>query len=94
MSEPEVIKGRGGHGGIMIDGEVYFPAGDGQGCPACGAIWPGGHGGYCKYGRHFDASGKEVGKQAGNRASGYGTITWTGNVSGGGGGASGSPGSR
>jgi hypothetical protein len=44
----------------MIGSKPYFPASDGNGCPACGAIYPGGHGGYCPYGRHFDEDGKEV----------------------------------
>jgi len=45
----------------MLLGLPYFPASDGKGCPACGAIYPGGHGGYCPYGRYyFDENGKEV----------------------------------
>jgi hypothetical protein len=54
------ISDRGGHGGVMIGSKPYFPASDGKGCPACGAVYPGGHGGYCPYGRHFDSDGKEV----------------------------------
>lgn len=52
--------GRGGDGGIMFDGRVYFPLTDGRGCPTCGAIYPGGHGGYCNYAVHFDSDGAEV----------------------------------
>lgn len=54
------IKGRGGEGGLMLNGRVYFPVTDGKGCPDCGAVWPGGHGGYCSNGRHFDEDGDEV----------------------------------
>jgi len=54
------IKGRGGEGGIMLNGRVYFPVSDGHGCPHCGAVWPGGHGGYCPNARHFDIDGSEV----------------------------------
>lgn len=55
------IESHGGHGGVMLLGLPYFPASDGKGCPACGAIYPGGHGGYCPYGRYyFDENGKEV----------------------------------
>jgi hypothetical protein len=64
------IKGRGGEGGIMLNGRVYFPVSDGHGCPECGAVWPGGHGGYCPNARHFNADGREIPAEPGRHKEG------------------------
>lgn len=55
---------RGGNGGRMVirgDSAIArFPKTDGKGCPACGAIGKGGHGGYCPFdGKSFNEEGKE-----------------------------------
>jgi hypothetical protein len=60
FADKDVLEGRGGEGGVMLNGRVYFPVSDGHGCPACGAVWPGGHGGYCPHARRFNEDGLEI----------------------------------
>jgi hypothetical protein len=51
---------RGGKGGEWYLGEWVFPSTAG-GCPNCGAIGNGGHGGGCNLWRkRFDKDGKEL----------------------------------
>lgn len=52
---------RGGNG---RNGDGTWPETDGQGCPVCGAIRGGGHGGGCPNGRtRFDEFGAVVGRK-------------------------------
>jgi hypothetical protein len=60
VSNSRELKGRGGKGGVFLGGVLYFPVWDGKGCNPCGAVYPGGHGGNCPQGRHFDENGDEV----------------------------------
>lgn len=48
---------RGGKGGIHIGDTWYFSATDGKGCPNCGAIGTGGHGGGCNKTESYDERG-------------------------------------
>lgn len=52
---------RSGNGGEWFLGEWIFPAVTGGGCPKCGAIGAGGHGGGCSlWGKRFGKDGKEI----------------------------------
>lgn len=54
-------KDRGGKGGDWFLGTWEFPATDGKGCPVCGAIRGGGHGGGCpNWKKQFAKDGKEL----------------------------------
>ena len=54
-------KDRGGKGGDWFLGMWQFPTTDGKGCPNCGAIGDGGHGGGCNlWSKKFDKDGKEI----------------------------------
>jgi hypothetical protein len=56
------VKGvnRGGKGGIFVDGKWYFQPTDGKGCPVCGAIGTGGHGGGCSSTASYDETGSTI----------------------------------
>lgn len=59
MSEEAIsrITGRGGNG---RNGDGTWPPTDGKGCPLCGAIGDGGHGGGCtNRGKRYDEQGKQ-----------------------------------
>lgn len=57
---------RGGNGGTTVYVEygqwwTMFPPTDGRGCPECGAIGNGGHGGGCpNQGKRYDEEGGEI----------------------------------
>ena len=51
---------RGGKGGVCVDGKWYFEPTDGKGCPTCGAIGTGGHGGGCGRSDSYDEHGRII----------------------------------
>lgn len=53
----------GDRGGAGRNGDGTFPPTDGRGCPLCGAIRGGGHGGGCPHqGWAYDENGKVLGR--------------------------------
>jgi hypothetical protein len=51
-------------GGAGRNGDGTWPATDGKGCPNCGAVGKGGHGGHCQNGQYtYDESGRLLGRK-------------------------------
>jgi hypothetical protein len=52
------VHDRGGNG---MNGDSTWAPTDGHGCPVCGAVFPGGHGGGCpNTGRNYDWEGRDA----------------------------------
>lgn len=50
----------GGRGGKGRNGDGTWPASDGKGCPLCGAVRNGGHGGNCPNTEQYDEQGNVI----------------------------------
>lgn len=58
MADTPKPPSRGGKGGVLVGDTWYFQPTDGKGCPNCGAIGTGGHGGGCNINGNYDERGR------------------------------------